>query len=198
VVIARPIVLGRKTIMRRRLAIPAATSLSLLAAVGAARAQSCSTSMLNGSYSASFHGETLGTLSGNPPILTPFTTPNQVNGVEIIQFDGAGTFQQLALSERNGLPAALGTPGLTDNGFQPQTGTYSVNSDCTGIGTISQPNMQFTFALVVGERGKVLRTIATSAHADEMPNNPNCTPPNGCDIAAQIATEGEKVFTKDN
>jgi hypothetical protein len=165
--------------------------LSLLTISHAANAQKCSTETLEGLYSLSFHGETLGVLSGGA--LTPFATPNLVDGIEIMNFDGAGNFTNLSLAIRNGVPAAAGMPGLTENNFQPQTGTYTVSSDCTGTGIITQPGQSFTFGLVLGNGGRTLRTVNTSQHVASIPNNPNCTAPNGCDVAVQISTVGEKV-----
>jgi hypothetical protein len=164
----------------------------LLLTIGhAASAQTCSTETLQGMYSLSFHTETIGTLSGG--VLTPFATPNLVDGVEIITFDGAGDLTILSLAVRNGVPAAAGSPGLTENGFQPQTGTYTVSSDCTGTGTITQPGQVFAFGLVLGNGGRTLRTVNTSQHSALIPNNPNCTAPNGCDVAGQSSAVGEKV-----
>jgi hypothetical protein len=154
----------------------ALTGLSLIAISHAAKAQKCSTETLEGLYSLSFHGETLGVLSGG--VLTPFATPNMVDGIEIMTFDGAGNFTNLSLAIRNGVPFAAGMPGLTENGFQPQTGTYTVSSDCTGTGTITQPGQSFTFGLVLGNGGRTLRTVNTSQHVASIPNNPNCTAPN--------------------
>ena len=54
----------------------------------------------------------------------------------------------------NGVPNALGQPGLTPDGFTTQTGTYHVNDDCTGAGTMSQPGLSFTFAFVISDRGR--------------------------------------------
>ena len=99
----------------------AETGLSLIAISYVANAQKCSTETLDGLYSLSFHGETLGVLNGG--VLTPFATPNMVDGIEIMTFDGAGNFTNLSLAIRNGVPAAAGTFGLTENGFQSQTGT---------------------------------------------------------------------------
>lgn len=148
--------------------IPTALA-ALLAIGGAAKAQDCSTAALRGMYSLTFHGETLGTLSGTPPVLTPFASPNPLDGVEIITFDGAGGFQSLAFAMRNGNPVAAGQSGLNDNGFQPQSGTYSVSSDCTGAGTINQPGMNATFALVLGDKLRKLRYVTTSLHVAQIP-----------------------------
>ena len=144
-------------------------------------------------YSLSFHGQQTGLLSGTPPVLTPFAAPNLVDGIEIISFDGAGNLANLSLAVRNGASAAAGQSGLTANGFQPQTGTYSVSSDCTGTGTFDQPGMTATFGFVLGNDRKAIRLLVTSQHVAQIPNNPNCTAPAGCDTAVQINSVGEKV-----
>ncbi len=185
--------------MRNRLPKLMPTALAAFLAIGgAAEAQECSTAALHGMYSLSFHGETLGVLSGTPPVLTPFASPNIVDGVEIITFDGAGGFQSLAFAMRNGVPVAAGQSGLNDNGFQPQFGTYSVSSDCTGAGTITQPGMSATFALVLSDKLRKIRYVPTSQHVAQIPNNPNCAAPAGCDVAIQIIDVGEKVSDRED
>jgi hypothetical protein len=168
------------------------TALAALVISSAAQAQQCSTKMLDGMYSGSFNGQRLGLLSGSPPTLTPFATPNVINGVGVFTFDGEGNFTDLNLAMNNGVPNALGQPGLTPDGFTTQTGTYHVNDDCTGAGTMSQPNLSFTFAFVVSDRGRRFRYVGTSTHADTIPGNPNCT--SGCDVAVAVSAEVEKVF----
>lgn len=159
---------------------------------GIAKAQSCSTEMQKGMYSVSFHGERLGLLSGSPPTLMPFATPNLIDVVQVYEFDGEGNFSDLNFAMRDGVPNALGQPGLTADGFSSQTGTYHVNDDCTGVGTATQPGLSFTFVLVVGDHGRTLRYVDTSAHAAMIPGNPNCT--SGCDLALQGSGVGERIF----
>jgi hypothetical protein len=143
-------------------------------------------------YSVSFNGQRLGLLSGSPPTLARFATPSLINGVSVFTFDGEGNFSNLNFAMNNGVPNALGQPGLTPDGFSTQTGTYHVNDDCTGAGTMTQPGLSFTFAFVISDRGRRLRYVATSTHADTIPGNPNCT--SGCDVAVEVAAEGERVF----
>lgn len=164
-----------------------------LAGVTKAHADGCSNATLQGSFAMTFSGEVTGTLAGTPPVMTPFATPNMVSGVQIFSFDGAGNTEQLALAVRNGVPAAAGLPGLTENGFQPQTGTYLVAPDCTGTGTITQPNMSFTYAFVTGPGGRSLKYVTTSGHSAMIPNNPNCVAPAGCDLAVNQIAIGEKI-----
>jgi hypothetical protein len=178
--------------MRNQLTKLIPATLAALAIGSAAQAQQCSTKMLDGMYSVSFNGQRLGLLNGSPPILAPFATPSLINGVSVFTFDGEGNFSNLNFAMNNGVPNALGQPGLTPDGFSAQTGTYHVNDDCTGAGTMTQPGLSFTFAFVISDRGKRLRYVATSTHADTIPGNPNCT--SGCDVAVEVAAEGERVF----
>jgi hypothetical protein len=177
----------------KQIALAATVGLPLVASAGGAQAQYCSTASLQGRYSVSFHGEVLGML--NNGVLIPLPTPTLVDGVEIMNFDGAGNFTNLALAVGNGVPVAAGTPGLNENGFQPQTGTYSVSPDCTGTGLMIEPTQNFTFALILGNGGRTLRSVITKQHVASIENNPNCGPPSGCDLAAQVSTVGEKLTT---
>jgi hypothetical protein len=165
----------------------------MLIGVASARADGCSNATLQGSYSVSVTGELLGTLAGTPPVLTPFPTPSKTDGVLIFSFDGAGHSDILGFVVRNGVQAALGLPELTENGFQPQTGTYTVALDCTGTGTIVQTNMSFSYAFVTGPHGRTFKYVTKSGHAALIPNNPNCVAPAGCDLALNQIAIGEQI-----
>jgi hypothetical protein len=166
-----------------------------LATGGIASAQECSNFMLNGAYDANFHTVRLGLLSGNPPTSTPFPTQSIADGVAVYYFDGEGNFTGLNFAMRDGSPnVPAGTSGLTPDGFASATGTYHINSDCTGAGTMSQPNLSTTFVIVLGERGRTFRIVGTSLHVANIPGNPNCV--SGCDLAAQVTQEGEKIFER--
>jgi len=128
------------------------TALIWIATGSISNAQQCSTGMLNGWYDASFHTDRLGLLTGNPATLAPFPTISLVDGVGVgvYDFDGIGTFNVMVYAQRDGQPnAPAGTRGLSQDGFLPQTGTYHINHDCTGAGTMSQPGLHFTFVIVV-------------------------------------------------
>ena len=120
------------------------------------------------------HGST-GPASGNPPTSTPFPTGQSIaDGVAVYSFDGQGNFTDLNFAMRDGLPnVPAGTPGLTPDGFISQSGTYHINPDCTGAGTMSQPNLSTTFAIVVGDRGRTFRIVGTSLHVATIPGNPD-------------------------
>ncbi len=53
--------------------------------------------------------------------------------------------------------------------------------------------MNATFALVLGDKSRKLRYVTTSLHFAQIPNNPNCAAPAGCEVAIQVGAVGEKV-----
>ena len=108
------------------------------------------------------HGST-GPAQWNPPTSTPFPTGQSIaDGVAVYSFDGQGNFTDLNFAMRDGVPnVPAGTPGLTPDGFTSQTGTYHINPDCTGAGTMSQANLSTTFVIVVGDRGRTFRIVGT-------------------------------------
>jgi hypothetical protein len=102
-----------------------AASIALPALSGAARAQSdegCSNATLKGEYA-------FGVTAYTPPGL-PEGPPQVVAGIKI--FDGKGKFTQ-----RDYRGDSLRTTGQTDFSTG-ETGTYAVNSDCTGSAVINQ------------------------------------------------------------
>lgn len=169
---------------------------ALIATGGISSAQECSTGMLNGFYDASFHTVRLGILTGSPPTVQAFPTQGLVDGLSVYDFDGMGSLKALAFAQANGQPLSTpaNTPHITPDGFAPQTGTYHINPDCTGGGTMSQPGADFTFVIVLGDRGRTFRLVGTSAHFATIPGNPACT--NGCDLAIQNAQQGERIFSR--
>ena len=121
-----------------RAAIPAAVVCGLMAAGSHAPAQSlgpetpslsCSNQTLIGDFGAQIEGTLLG--------------PNfTVRGLLLMHFDGKGN-----LSAKSHV-VVEGTP--EDSGWLRNTGTYSVNRDCTGSAVIStaQPPIPFHFVIV--------------------------------------------------
>lgn len=80
-------------------------------------AESCANDSLKGKYGQTISGELL----PGPGIVLP------QNGVAMTDFDGNGKFTQTDFVVINGSP--------TSTGFVSETGTYHVNSDCTGTAT---------------------------------------------------------------
>jgi hypothetical protein len=109
-----------------------------------AQAQSCSNASLNGAYGQTISGEFLPA----PGISWP------QNGVTMTVFDGHGGLTQEDYVVINGSP--------TGSGFQTETGTYTVNSNCTGTATFQYSDgTQITLQLVVVKHGDEFRTVVS-------------------------------------
>jgi hypothetical protein len=125
-----------------------ATKVALLVFLAAwatpARA-SCSNSTLKGDYGFTITGQILG-----GPLAGPVT------GVAITHFDGAGNLTQEDFVVHNGV---AGTSFQTG-----ETGTYTVNSDCTGSAVINIPSSPaINLMFVVVKRGKEIRTVVSNS-----------------------------------
>jgi hypothetical protein len=175
---------------------------------GSARAQDgdydgCSNATLHGDYAFSLHGESLGILvpqSTGAPKLAPFASPLPADGVAITHFDGNENLTQVDFVMRNGTPAATPTTPVTGNGFRSgETGTYSIQPDCTGKFTIIFPDMtEIDVAFVLANYGREIRTVVTRQHVPALPPpiipaGATCVPPSGCDLGVQIRSDGKKV-----
>lgn len=115
-----------------------------------ARAESdgpeCSIRTLHGAYGFSVEGMFLP--SGSQPGAV-------VRAVALTTFDGKGGMNQVDHYVVNGAPQ---TPPNT--AWPASTGTYSVNSDCTGKMTLNVPNLPaFVSYFVVVKNGKEIRTV---------------------------------------
>ena len=122
-----------------------------------ASATTCSNSTLKGDYGF--------TISGFQPNPDGSTSP--VKGVAITHFDGAGNLEQRDFVVTAGLPnPANGSP---ESGFHfstGETGTYTVNADCTGSAEIDL-NVPVPFGstgviklmLVVTNSGRAIHTV---------------------------------------
>jgi hypothetical protein len=87
---------------------------------------------------------------------TNLTAPQVVAGIKT--FDGNGTFTQ-----RDYRGDSLRTQGLTDFSVG-ETGTYSVNSDCTGTGIITIPapgtsSGTISFVFVISDGGRHIHEV---------------------------------------
>jgi hypothetical protein len=138
----------------------------LLALAGTAWAEenpACSDATLSGEYAFTVSGQ----------IFLPNGTTILRNGVSLTHFDGAGRLTQVdsVLSSPNAtvVPGAPVNPeGFHDN----ETGTYTVNGDCTGTfdvqfppnvsssGTV--PGAKLTVLFVLSNHGRDIYTIVTS------------------------------------
>jgi len=102
----------------------------------------CTNSTIKGDYAFTIHGQ----------ILTP-GGPLLVDGIAKTTFDGDGKLTQVAAVAINGNIPLI---------WSPSTGTYTVNSDCTGTMTListGQPTLHL--AILVSQSGGHNHTVVT-------------------------------------
>jgi hypothetical protein len=124
----------------------------ILAALGSGYAQSeapaCSTKLLAGNYGFTIQGSKL---------VGPGPTGPQV-GVAMTEFDGKGGLTQIDA-------VTIGGEVVADFTHTPATGTYTVNSNCTGTFTIDftdgRPTVTTNFVVV--DSGLEIDTVVVSA-----------------------------------
>jgi hypothetical protein len=135
--------LGKETFCKGTLAA-AAACLTLFAA-STPHAGACSNASLKGKYGQTISGQ----LQPAPGVVLP------QNGVAMTTFDGKGSFMQQDFVVINGSP--------TSTGFASETGTYAINSDCTGTATINYPDGSWIdLQLVVVSEGREFRTVVST------------------------------------
>jgi len=140
----------------------------------------CSAATIKGDYAFRVSGEV-------------FTAAGLVyrDGIALTHFDGDHSLTQNDYVLANGVPV----PGPTaSNGFHTdETGTYSVNEDCTGESEIDFPTPPagtsgavIKFFFVISEDGRQLNTIVTSL-----------TPPNSTQaVPVNIHSDAVRVHTR--
>jgi hypothetical protein len=107
----------------RLLAVPALL-LGLTAMASATDNNGCSNETLKGDYGFAIHGF-------SPP--NSDGTQSPIQGIAITHFDGAGKLTQRDFVETAGVPNAGNGNAQTGFVFSTgETGSYSLNSDCTG------------------------------------------------------------------
>ncbi|MGB7024972.1 MAG: hypothetical protein WBD73_14330, partial [Candidatus Acidiferrales bacterium] len=90
----------------------------------------CSNALLRGDYGFTVDGKVI------PPGGSAFVAQQ---GVALQHFDGNGNFKAVDFIMTNGAPAINPSTDLNANGFRAnESGTYTVNSDCTGSMTLNQ------------------------------------------------------------
>jgi len=153
------------------------TALSL-AAQHAAHA-SCSDGTIQGDYAFTVHGQAL-SADGS-------TSVALIDGVGTITFDGAGNLEQQDYIIKNGTqsPGGLGPPN--PSGFHTgETGTYTVNADCTGSANIVlSPGNERSLAFVISRSGRSIHAVVTSAVV------------NGSPAVLQVYSDFEKINARD-
>lgn len=153
--------------------------LVLSVAVRAGDKEVCSLATLHGDYGFTISGQIL----GGP-------APGPVNGVALTTFDGQGGLTQTDFAVKNGAPAGPANAFRTN-----ETGTYSVNSDCTGTATINfpdtTPTQQIVLMFVIVNHGRGIRTVVAALYVG--PGIASMTP-----TPAQITSEATKIEGQDH
>ena len=129
--------------------LAAAVACLTLGGTTLAHAGACSNASLKGAYGQSIAGEILPAAG----VVLP------QNGIAMTIFDGKGTFPQKDFVVIAGAP--------TSTGFATgETGTYAINSDCTGTATINYPNGSWIdLELVVVKQGREFHTVVSSLNS---------------------------------
>ena len=142
--------------------------------------QICSNATLMGDYAFRISGE----------IFVPNSSTIAVynDGVAMTHFDGMGGFTQEDWIVRNGVSDPPPTPGFHGN----ETGTYTVNPNCTGHAQIDFPiplggtsGAVIKLKFVLAEHGRVIHTIVYSLRP---PNTPA-----GTMVPANVHSDAEKL-----
>ncbi len=117
-------------------------ALGLAASSAVTAHASCNNFTIKGSYAFTVHGQ----------IFTP-NGPLLVDGIAKTTFDGNGNLTQVDAVAVNGQIPLVWRPG---------TGTYTLNSDCTGTMTlVNQDQPPLHLAIVVSHAGDIIHTVVT-------------------------------------
>jgi hypothetical protein len=139
-------------LLGRMLAV-SALMLGLSAIPASAEDNGCSDATLKGDYGW--------TIQGYAP--NPDGTQSPTKGIAITHFDGAGKFTQRDFVETAGVPNAGNGDAMTGFVFSMgETGTYSLNADCTGTATID-----LNVPVPLGSKGviKLMLVVTNRGHA---------------------------------
>jgi hypothetical protein len=132
----------------------------------------CTNSTIKGDYAFTIHGQ----------ILTP-GGPLLVDGIAKTTFDGDGKLTQVAAVAINGNIPLL---------WSPSTGTYTVNSDCTGTMTListGQPTLHL--AILVSQSGNHIHTVVT-----DLDSRPLATPSASGLMRIWISSLGTRTLSR--
>jgi len=119
----------------------------------------------NGCTNATLRGTYAFTLSGQ--ILNADGTTTSRNGIALTNFDGAGNLTQvdyvMSVTPEHNPPGGLDTaPAFRTN----ETGTYTVNPDCTGSAEIDMPphpgGAVIKLMFVLGDHARTIHTVVSS------------------------------------
>jgi hypothetical protein len=134
------------------LTAPIATLLLALSALAQENLPLCTNRLIAGDYGFTIRGQKL---AGPGPIGPQI-------GVAMVHFDGEGSFTQTDTVTIDGLVVA-------EFSHPPATGTYTVNSDCTGTFTINFTDGRppVATAFVVVDNGNEIDVVVTSAGGNQ-------------------------------
>jgi hypothetical protein len=169
------------------------------AMVGPALAN-CDTDTLSGPYASRTQGSVIGVFDAGG-VLHPLATPQVLSGIGLLTFDGNGAFVREDIAVSNGNVQGSPTP-LSDTGFRTgQSGTYKIDTDCTGSLSLSQPGgVEIQFGFVVADSGRTLYSVVNSEHIPSLPAaivpaGTSCDAGVGCSIGVNVLVDYTKVFT---
>ncbi|MGU7780013.1 hypothetical protein [Burkholderia sp. PU8-34] len=181
----------------KHLSFAAATAVALLSLSGAAQAGGlCSSATLKGAYGFIGHGDILGLIGADGKV-HPYAAASILDDVALVTFDGVGHFSRTDFGVIGGLPKG----GQTT--FNPdQTGTYTVNSDCTGTmkttytaGGPVPAGVETDLNIVVAADGTLIESVvyrAVTVSGESADGLAKC-PPN-CEQGVQEHFEGKKIL----
>ncbi|QBR02694.1 hypothetical protein [Paraburkholderia pallida] len=180
----------------KHLSVLSATALVFFSLAGTAQAGGlCSNATLKGPFAFNGHGEILGLLVGN--VLHTYASPLIFDDVALVTFDGVGHYARTDFGSINGVPKG---GQITFNPYQ--TGTYTVNSDCTGtmqtVYTAGGPvpaGVETDLNIVIADDGTLIKGVVYKASSPSAASTTDGTacPPN-CDQGVQEYFEGKKVL----
>jgi len=126
--------------MKLRISLFLLTVALTLSSAVSAHTDECSNVTIKGTYAFMIHGQ----------ILTP-NGPLIIDGIAKTTFDGNGNLVQVDAVAVNGdIPVV----------WRPGTGTYSVNSDCTGTMTfVSQGQAPIHLVILVSHSGDLIHAV---------------------------------------
>jgi hypothetical protein len=155
----------------------------------------CSDGLLYGDYAITINGKII------PPGGSAFVAQQ---GVAMVHYNGAGQFDQVDFVMTNGSPAINPSTAVNAHGFRTnESGTYTVNPDCTGSFTLNQKTKYDTKAatitgmFVLAKSGKEIRQVVKSITVYlplGAPGTSGCTAaPCVLNVPATILANGKKL-----
>jgi hypothetical protein len=143
----------------------------------------CNLSTLKGDYALRISGQVFNSTGA---------VVNQRDGIAMAHYDGAGSFTQVDFVFGNGVLVSGPTDSAT--GFHiNETGTYTVNSDCTGTATVNFPSPGLGLSgavirvmFVLSNHGRTIHQIVSSLTPPGPTGRQTAVP-------ANIHADGEKL-----